>query len=252
VSDFLLAGAWTKLARAEHHLNTLTNEMRVFLDSDPYEFERRLDYENSRYLFYVKRVETPKLQWGAVIGDFIHNLRSALDHLTWQLALKHYGGAIPREVWPEISYPIAHDLSGFKKRSVLKHLDTEHVTFMQGFQTEHRNPQNPLTLLHDLWNTDKHRILHATLISVGDIGPQFKGNEDAEIRDVWYAKGEQLVVGTKFADVLFEQSGPDPQVDMESLRVNIAFGDCPDIAINALRDVTRDILDGATEEFFGN
>src|SRR5438128_2342233 len=96
VAEFLLAGAWTKLARAEYHLNALTKEMRVFLDSDPYEFERRLDYENSRYLFYVKRVETPKLQWGAVIGDFIHNLRSALDHLTWQLALKHYRGAIPR------------------------------------------------------------------------------------------------------------------------------------------------------------
>ncbi len=38
---------------------------------------------------------------------------------------------------------------------------------------------------------------------------------------------------------------------MDSLRVNVEFGDCPDIAINALRDVTTDILNGATEEFFG-
>jgi hypothetical protein len=251
VTEFLLRGAWTKLARSEHHLQSLTTEMRAFLKAEPYGFLTRLDYENSRYLFYVERVEEPPLQWSAMIGDFIHNLRSALDHLTWQLALKHYGGTIPPKVWPEISYPIADDLDGFKKRSALRHLNPKHITFMERFQTKDRNPYNPLTLLNDLWNTDKHRTIHSTLITAGDVAPEFTPNDDARILDSWYAKGKQLEVGTKFACVTFEQLGPDPKVTMDSLRVNIAFGDCPDIAINALRDVTRDILNGATEEFFG-
>ncbi len=197
VAGFLLAGAWTKLARAEVHLQTLTTELRAFLDAEPYSFRTRLDYENSRYVFYVERVDEPPLRFGAIIGDFVHNLRSALDHLTWQLAFKHYGGEIPPKFWRGISYPIAPTLTAFRSLRVLDHLDPEHVAFMERFQTEHRNPYNALTLLHDLWNTDKHRVIHAALVTVGD-SPQFKGNEDAEIREVWYAKGEQLVVGAKF------------------------------------------------------
>jgi|SRR5579859_4308614 len=251
MAEFLLAGAWGKLVRSEYHLEALKSELRTFLDSKPYGVTAHLDYERSRYVYYIHRVDEPVPAIPHIIGDFIHNLRSSLDHLAWQLSIQRYGGIPPEAVWREIAYPIARSRKDFKSLQSLKHFKTEHVAFMKGFQPEHRTPNHPLVVLNELCNTDKHRTVHTALITAGDISPVFIPNDHAEILDSWYAKGQKLVVGTKCACVLFERHGPDPKVTMDSLPVNIGFGDCPDVAIGALRDIARDILNGATEEFFG-
>ncbi|MEP6978237.1 MAG: hypothetical protein ABI948_09315, partial [Thermoleophilia bacterium] len=51
---FALADAWTKLARAEQHLQTLNTEIRGFLDGHHYSFTKYFDPEGSRY-FLRKR-----------------------------------------------------------------------------------------------------------------------------------------------------------------------------------------------------
>jgi hypothetical protein len=150
LSEYLLIpGAWAKLVRAEIHLQTLTTETRTFLDSAPYGITKSIDYERSSYLFRLDRVNEPPMSLGPIVGDFVHNLRSSLDHLAWQLSLLRYGGAIPRRAWREISYPIAHTRRQFHKLRIMEHLLPEHIAFLERFQTGYRNSQNPLILLHD-------------------------------------------------------------------------------------------------------
>ena len=72
-------------------------------------------------------------------------------------------------------------------------------------------------------NTDNHRLLHGTLVTVAKT-PEFVGNDDADVREVWFARNKKLEVGTKFACVEFTRHGPKPQVDMDTLPVTIHFG----------------------------
>jgi hypothetical protein len=45
--------------------------------------------QRTKYLFRVEEViEWPKLQWGIAVGDAVHCLRSALDHVVYGLATR--------------------------------------------------------------------------------------------------------------------------------------------------------------------
>lgn len=52
---------WTKLVRADEHLQALLAETNAFLDSapSPYTIDVRQDLERARFLFYIERVMPP-------------------------------------------------------------------------------------------------------------------------------------------------------------------------------------------------
>lgn len=47
------------------------------------------------FRWFVRPVEQPDLILAALIGDYIHDLRSALDHLAFELSFRDSGGVIP-------------------------------------------------------------------------------------------------------------------------------------------------------------
>ena len=75
-----------KLVRADEHLQALNNEVAAFLQVGPYEVVTEQDipagFLRARVVY---RQEPPDLLF-MLIGDVLHNLRSALDHLAWSLA----------------------------------------------------------------------------------------------------------------------------------------------------------------------
>jgi hypothetical protein len=91
----LVLGTGLKLNRAQFHLNALKESIDAFFESKPYEIVRAVD-PNTNQVFGVLRVkrECPAA-WGVLVGDFIHNLRSALDHLVWQLVIHETGNPPP-------------------------------------------------------------------------------------------------------------------------------------------------------------
>jgi len=88
VEEPTLEGCDAKVARARTHLQALYDEINAYVASEPHEIVEAFDAEAREYwaTFRVK-VEPDWLAWGILLGDFIHNLRSALAHLVWQLAL---------------------------------------------------------------------------------------------------------------------------------------------------------------------
>ena len=78
-----------KLSRAEKHLCDLDAAIRFFCESKPYRISVKphpvaeIDYVR----LFVESVTPVPAEIGLIIGDAVHNLRSALDHLAFQLVL---------------------------------------------------------------------------------------------------------------------------------------------------------------------
>lgn len=224
-----LANPRAKLERAQEHLISLDAATGEFFDTEPYEIVGEFDTKTSEYLFRVKVLKEPPPRLGVILGDYVHNLRSALDQLAWQLVL--LGGGSPDR---DTSFPIVRNSSHFEhtaKRS-LGGLIPEHVAQIEALQPYHagdRAPSHLLTLLRELSNTDKHRVIHpmfgwfrSDLVRE----PAFTPNEDAIVRKRQLARIERMEDGAIIARVEITPVGPNPQVEMDAhVQIDIAFGD---------------------------
>ena len=85
-----LIGARLKVERARKHLDLLRQETRAFTEGKPYGVRAEFDAERSEYAIRI-RLRDPDTRvpigLSLIAGDAVHNLRSALDHLAWQLAI---------------------------------------------------------------------------------------------------------------------------------------------------------------------
>ena len=188
----------------------------------------------------VVRPMTDELMWAVLLGDAIHNLRSALDHLIWQLVLLDTG----KEGSNENQFPIVS--TGDRYWSTTKNGGpSTRDTRLRGVSEEHRaiidacqpyrilRPKEveALAALRDLSNHDKHRLLHVLLFAV-DIRPdddfRLIANDDAGPRikttlAPFPKEGENEVMVIEFSC-----PGPNPHVDVEG-----------DIAVGAGIEITR-------------
>jgi hypothetical protein len=85
------AAWWAKLRRANTHLETLAKLVDEFAASEPYTLDREPgDRPNElAYRLHIRH-ETPA-EISTVIGDVLHNLRSALDSVAYELAVRSKG-----------------------------------------------------------------------------------------------------------------------------------------------------------------
>jgi hypothetical protein len=79
-----LTGVRIKIERAEKHITDLVAECDAFIKLYPYEIVGEQNPDTRKYVVTCRVPKPPPLEWGAVAGDAIHNLRSALDTL-WRL-----------------------------------------------------------------------------------------------------------------------------------------------------------------------
>jgi hypothetical protein len=144
---FRLIGCWAKRQRAEEHVNEFAKELSQHLAFDP------------------TLANIPSLHWAVVVGDAVHNFRSTLDHLVFQLVLMD-GGA-PTEL---TQFPIALGKGDFKRQAArrMRGVTAQHHDAVREFQPYRSEDPNfhPLALLKDLSNIDKHRVVHFVQVAV--------------------------------------------------------------------------------------
>lgn len=168
-----LAGVDVKLRRALVHLDALRAELAELvdvtlkgavahrLDDDPDDPEWKL----------LKWTGVPPLDpmIGAVLGDFAHNVRSALDQLVWVLV--QLNGGIPgrHTYWPVFDDAVSWQDKIVKpatkgRATATSGISAAALQLVEQFQPFQSNAQavkeSPLLRVHDLWNADKHRTLH--------------------------------------------------------------------------------------------
>lgn len=219
-----LAACTAKLDRAVEHLDTLRSEQRAYMESSPLKVTSRFDSATGWWSFYVS-CQRISLRYSNIVGDCVHNLRSALDQLVTQLVI-----ANDQQPTSQHQFPITRDAKDFlgQAKNRLKGLSDEHraiIESAQPYNTRDDGSGRPqaLVVLNDLSNRDKHRLINAVILVAGSEHPwsiKFGSNDDAgpigdiKIRDgSWHRDGEEL------ARVHITPTGPNPEVSILPGRV---------------------------------
>jgi len=178
---------WLKLDRAEQHLKEFEGLIAPLLERCVNPVSKGWETYNQQLMFvYRVRFSNPDLdeRLPVIAGDFMHNVRSALDHVAVALA--------PDDRKRDASFPIftcdihARDeatgsyLHSSDRRRWLSRVGgmpqkaLAIIDFVQPFHGDHKwqDPRDsPLALLSEFQNADKHREL--TVVAQGLTDPEF-------------------------------------------------------------------------------
>jgi hypothetical protein len=179
-----LSGCVAKLERARVHQQELDRRVLRFIEEEqPYrQVCDPAAVDDSGMTEVIARlthdvIEPPSDEWAPIIGDFAHNLRSALDHLVCQLSIANEGDPDCRRT----QFPILR-ADGIEAHQALKR-DIGSLAFDDQLAIRSLQPYaqawpatgDRLWQLHDLNNIDKHRRLH--LVTVGIFGGAMVGRD---------------------------------------------------------------------------
>jgi hypothetical protein len=219
-----------KLSWAEEHAKTFRSEARPWMESGPYRAIQQSNSDATHYSLVAKLVgaEPPLQKWSLLIGDALHNLRCSLDHLVHAIAVHESGNNSPPND-ELLAFPICNDCPAFTKveRRRLAGISQNVRTTIETVQPYHRGHPKvppPLTILRDLDNTDKHKLLrvaYATPIQ-GDIG--FSGPEHPLVKRVEIAANYgEVKDGSELVSHTFDAPAPDMKYDRINIDLSVAI-----------------------------
>ena len=90
---------YSKVNRANRHIEELHRSIRRFIDTSPYKIGRKLDPRTGEAVYYLTEAPAVPDEMALIAGDVLQNLRSTLDHLAW--ALVETNGGKPTRVIAE-------------------------------------------------------------------------------------------------------------------------------------------------------
>src|SRR5215204_6470685 len=97
-------GFWLKFARANEHFEALKDEVERFIESNPYVLIRHFEMDPGgdvgHHSLRIQVRDAPPARWSLILGDCLHNLRSSLDHLIWDLSFRTSGDSTLRTEFP--------------------------------------------------------------------------------------------------------------------------------------------------------
>jgi hypothetical protein len=151
-----LAGPLLKIERAKKHIADLDSAIRSFCDSEPYTLTIKNHPEIEHIGLEVVEVAPIPNFINLIIGDAVHNLRSAFDHLNCRLI--EAGGGTPK---PNSTFPICkspeHYASALGKGEIGK-MRPGTDKLIQSIQP-YMSGDSTLWHIHALDRVDKHRLI---------------------------------------------------------------------------------------------
>ena len=172
-----LTSAYLKLQRAKEHVNDLRRRIEEMRSGGDFiTLHRQYEPKEGSIIFRVANVIAVPDEWALVVGDAVHNFRCSLDHLAWQLAIRHFGGVEPtdRKAIRNIQFPVMSDVNDWNSSRFSKHFDTADWNKLKQFQPFFARPYAPASSLnpleefcgfHGVSNVDKHRRIQLTCVS---------------------------------------------------------------------------------------
>lgn len=242
-----LRGVSVKLDRAQHHLDCIDSAVREYAEVELPNAVReaasqgQVDLLNRGWQTIRWRGDPsadPML--GAVLGDFVHNVRSALDQLIWILVLANGGSPGDRHT----HFPAAESEKKWRADITERNVqergpapthglsdDALKLVFeAQPFRLARKaRVRAPLRLLLTLSNEDKHRMLYAAASFPTGAVREIRYDPPGYvlIHTVRYPQQPAPIKdGAELADVKVSMIRPPGQTEMHlsfTLPVNVAF-----------------------------
>ncbi len=251
-------GIREKLRRADEHLERLTRELGAFFDTEPLAYRTDADYKAGSYSVRIEIKAKPPIPISITCGDYIHNLRCALEHLV--------GSEVPKAS-TKTGFPLEAEKMDFftkvmtpawdgKANGPLTGLDPEGKLFAliqesQPYRGKHGRAHHPLWLLGDLSNSDKHRAIFARATSHERVKPGAISFDGTDIEYVGKAKlryDKPLKDGDEVLSGGFQVTGPNPHAHVHgNFPVEVAFGEqlVPTQSLEDIRKAVREVIDKA-------
>lgn len=177
--------AWkAKLNRAAHHLADIEQQVTAYLATKPCEvIEEPVETSSFRARLVMRNPVPDELP--LAIGDCVHNIRSALDALAYQIAKERHSGEWDDKLERAPAFPICNTPTDFdrffrEKQRTNFFDDSVQQAFreFQPFGADERvgrlndvDPKeyeyDPLLRLDALWNIDKHRRIPVVVFKPG-------------------------------------------------------------------------------------
>lgn len=169
-----------KLARAHEHLQAIATLDESFEAVDC-KVTFTEDHEKN-IGFFVIGLPTPPLVLGTIVGDCLHNLRSTLDYLVWQMVNSNP----PEKPGRRNMFPICSSGKNFDaqvKSGRLAGVPALAAEIIERFQP-FDDADHPLALLDKLYNADKHQDLNFTISVASDLDISYSRNGAVYLRTI--------------------------------------------------------------------
>ncbi len=166
--------ARAKIYRAKKHIDDLKLELTAFRELNPYRAHFYDDPNTGDRIGELQVIEELPIRVHAVIGDAIHNLRSALDHLAGELCVASggtpdNGTAFP--IWENV--PLVSEIDAEITRKIPS-ASVEVTDGIKELQPYKGGKGDILWRLHMLDIIDKHRVLIAAAAAAVFIDARYR------------------------------------------------------------------------------
>jgi hypothetical protein len=155
-----------RLDRAAEHVEFIKSQERIWSQGNPCRVWTEPDLQSSYKVVWAEVLKPPPITLAPIVGDCLHNLRSALDNLAYELALAHKKGRMSKSIANDSAFPIFKTKSGFgdKGKRMIRGIHPDARAFIEGLQPYNRGNRpiatSTLWWLRELSNSDKHRLPH--------------------------------------------------------------------------------------------
>jgi hypothetical protein len=219
--------AWHRIDRAEAHRAAAAEVWNTWIEDEAYDYSLFHEGEGKFSLTVYQESPAPP-EMAVLIGEWLYNLRCALDYAIYDTAICDSGKNPPPGAG-QLQMPIYFDKSQYRDNEYrLKPLDDFHRTalieFMQPYR--HDDPDtSALGWLHKLARIDRHRSLHVMTAYAAEMSPEIRGVPDSCTIDM--TSGERIVVNRQAEIARFTIT---PWDDSWKVEVNPQTGLDPEIA----------------------
>ena len=153
------SGCRAKFQRAKYHLEQLALEIKSDGNSHRYRIITGDDPETREHFVEALLPSDLFIRYGGLIGEVVHQLRSSLDHVVWEL--------VPEPKEGRTGLPVFRQKKRYEERglAMIEGINDEAAKIIRGLQPFGPDyEKNLLYLLNELWNREKHRLLVLTFV----------------------------------------------------------------------------------------
>lgn len=212
--QFAFSAPHIKIQRAQKHLAELESEIAAFQASPPpaaIDASISFGLNGTSFAFSFPVPSVPE-HFGAIVGDIIHNLRTALDLTACEMV--RVAGQDDKDVY----FPFCErveDLDFMIRKRRFDRAGPEAVALLNELKP-YKGGNTPLRLIHDLDIHDKHRALipHAMAVASpvielwgydeGQSYPRIIGDPNRPSEFKWFFPGESGSDGRELLPTLHE------------------------------------------------
>jgi hypothetical protein len=156
-------GSWHRVDRATAHRDAAVTDWNAFLaeDEDPFDFTLKGDDQGHFTLSVYQAAPIPPLI-AIRLGEWLYNLRTALDYCVYDVAVCDTGQNPPPDDG-KLLFPIQGSAAAFREKAYqIKPLSKQHRGWIETVQPyQGGDPERTaLFWLNELARIDRHRALH--------------------------------------------------------------------------------------------